>query len=280
MSLPVVPTTVSAQRVTMYSNVFACLLLLLTSAQLAGAESTDMRIVTKVRLTDCCIEYQGLIASEANDGVFELYREASPKPTTLRIESQGGGAAAAMRLGMWILDTELDVQVDRYCYSSCANYVFLAGRNKLLGPHASLMWHGGVTQPLNRADLEHLLDDMLSTLDVEARDAVLAEHPRIRLLEQLEMSRLELIARETHFFERIAVDQRLTVLGHLFERELLANDHNYSGWDLSLPDLDKLGVHGIRVIDDAAWQPWPAQDNLVVYRIRLDSLPGFSPQIP
>lgn len=255
-------------------------LTLATFAEPARAESTDMRIVTKVRLTDCCIEYQGLITSEANDGVFQLYQEASPKPTTLLIESYGGGAAAAMRLGMWMIDNALDVQVDTYCYSSCANYVFLAGHNKWLAPHASLMWHGGTTQPIDRADLEHLLDDMLSSLEPEARDAILAERTRERLLEMLEMSRLELVARETKFFKRIGVDQRITVLGSLFERELLANDDDYAGWDLSLSDLDKLGVHGVKVIGDAPWQPSPARDNLLIYRIQLDRLPGFSPRIP
>ncbi len=261
------------------ASALAGLLLLPVLGDSAGAESTEMRIVTKIRLTDCCIEYQGLITSEANEGVFELYREASPKPTTLLIESNGGAAGAAMQLGNWMLDHELDVQVDKYCYSSCANYVFLAGRNKLLASHASLMWHGGTTQPIDRAELEHLLDDMLSALELDAREAVLAERSRERLLEQLELSRLELIKRETQFFERIGVDQRITVLGHLYQRELLANDHDYSGWDLSVPDLDMLGVHGIQVISDAPWQPHP-RDNLPVYRIRLDSLPGFAPRIP
>lgn len=268
------PTAISSLKSTLAS------LLLVLSAASAHAESTDMRIVSKIRLTDCCIEYQGLITSEANQGVFELYEEASPKPTTILIESPGGAAGAAMQLGNWMLDNELNVQVDRYCYSSCANYVFLAGRNKLLDPHASLMWHGGVTQPIDRAELEHLLDDMLGTLEEEARDAVLAERSRQRLLELLEASRRELIARETRFFERIRVDQRITVLGHLFESELLADEHDYAGWDLSLADLRKLGVHDVRVAGNEQWTPRPARDDLFVYRIQLDRLPGFEPRIP
>lgn len=261
-------------------SLLACLWLLPLSGAPARAESTDMRIVTKIRLTDCCIEYQGLITSEANEGVMELYESASPKPTALLIESYGGGAAAAMRLGQWMLDNELDVKVETYCYSSCANYVFLAGRNKYLAPHASLMWHGGTRQPIGRADLEHLLDDMLGSIEPEARDAILAERSREELLTLLEKSRRELIVRETEFFQRIGVDQRITVLGHLFERELLANEHDYAGWDLSQSDLQRLGVHGIQIVGDEPWQPQPARDNLFIYRIELDRLPGFSPQIP
>lgn len=269
-----------ATDITGWRAIFPWLFLLPIFPSNGHAESTDLRIVTKVRLTDCCIEYQGLITSEANDGVYELYQEASPKPTAIVIESIGGGAGAAMELGNWMLDHELDVRVDTYCYSSCANYIFLAGRNKLLASHASLMWHGGTMQPIDRAELEHLLDDMLSALIPEAREAVLAEHPREQLINKLDQSRLELIARESRFFARIGVDQRITILGHLFEHELLVNDHDYSGWDLSLEDLDKLGAHDIKVAGDTAWEPWPSREGLLVYRIPLERLPGFEPRLP
>lgn len=255
-----------------------CLLLPIASG--AEPESIEMTLVTKVRLSDCCIEYQGLITTEANDGVRELYQEASPKPTTVIIESPGGSAGAAMQLGHWMLDHELDVRVDTFCYSSCANYVFPAGRNKLLGSHASLMWHGGVAQPMDRLKLEHVLDDMLGSLDEQTRAEVLGERSREQLLEDLEASRLDLIAREAQFFQRVGVDPRLTVLGHLFEHELLADDHDYDGWDLSLSDLDKLGVHGIQVTGESAWEPWPAREDLLVFRIPLQDLPGFEPRLP
>lgn len=261
------------------SCALACCLLLPIGAR-AEPESVGMMLVTKVRLSDCCIEYQGLITSEANDGVYELYQEASPKPTTVIIESHGGSAGAAMELGHWMLDHQLDVRVDTYCYSSCANYVFLAGENKMLASHASLMWHGGVMQPIERPKLEHVLDDMLDALEPEAREEMLAERSRERLLEQLESSRLELIAREAQFFQRVGVDPRLTILGQLFEHELLANDHDYDGWDLSLSDLERVGVHGIQIVGDSTWEPWPAREDLLVFRIRLEALPNFAPRLP
>lgn len=68
------------------------------------------------------------------------------------------------------------------------------------------------------------------------------------------------------------------MLGHLFERGLLAHDHDYSGWDLSLEDLRKLGVEHIQVVDDAAWLPQVARDDLDVYRIELGRLTDFTPR--
>ena len=125
-----------------------CLAALGASAAQSAAPPSDVELVTKVRLTADRIEYSGIITAEANAGVFELYESAQPKPTALWIESQGGSAGAGMQLGSWVFDNGLDVEVDTYCFSSCANYVFPAGRTKVLASRASLMWHGGVTQPI------------------------------------------------------------------------------------------------------------------------------------
>ena len=146
-------------------------LIVLGAARPTAADDVieELQIVTKVRLAADHIEYNGIITAEANAGVFDLYEEAEPRPRTLVIESQGGSAGAAMELGAWILAKGLDVQVDWSCFSSCANYVFLAGQAKILAPRASLMWHGGVTQPISQEQLEQLLDYTLGDLNEQER---------------------------------------------------------------------------------------------------------------
>jgi len=241
---------------------------------------SSIEIVTKVRLTADRIEYSGLITAEANAGVFELYETAQPKPKALRIESQGGSAGAGMQLGSWLFDNGLDVEVDTYCFSSCANYVFPAGRIKVLAPRASLMWHGGVTQPITPEQLEAVLDDTLDHMDETEKNALLERHSRGELLQQLNFSRVDLVARETRFFQMIGIDQRITTLGHLYERELLQGEGDYMGWDFSLEDLAKLGVRQIRVRDGGQWDPvFPIRERRI-YRIRLDSLRRFDPHVP
>lgn len=261
----------------------AVLLLCLPLLEASAAEHeppTTVEIVTKVRLTADRIEYSGLITAEANAGVFELYESAQPKPTALWIESQGGGAGAGMQLGSWLFENGLDVEVDTYCFSSCANYVFPAGRTKVLAPRASLMWHGGVTQPITPEELELVLDDTLDRMDETERHTLLEQHPRAELLQQLDHSRIDLVARETWFFQQIGVDQRITRLGHLYERELLQDEGDYMGWDYSLEDLAKLGVRQIHVRDGGQWDPvFPVRGGRI-YRIRLDSLSKFVPHVP
>ena len=91
--------------------------------------------------------YESDISFEANEIAFNLYENAANKPVLFQITSLGGGINAGLQLGEWIVENNLDVSVPEYCVSSCANYVFLAGKTKMLGKHAYLIWHGGAHQP-------------------------------------------------------------------------------------------------------------------------------------
>ena len=51
-----------------------------------------------------------------------------------------------MKIGLWIFDHELDVIVDELCFSSCANYIFTAGKNKIIEKDAIVGWHGSEQQ--------------------------------------------------------------------------------------------------------------------------------------
>ena len=235
-------------------------------------------IVTKVRLTAERIEYSGLITHEANAGVFELYQSADPKPQALLIESQGGSADAGMELGTWLFENGMQVQINTYCFSSCANYVFPSGRTRLLAPHASLMWHGGVTQPITPEELARVLDETLAGFPEDERRRLLEEHSRDELAQQLQQSLIAIVARETYFFRRLGVDQRITTLGHLYERELLKGEGDYMGWDFSLDDLARLGVRDISIKGGEAWEPVFPVRGRKIYRIKLDELPDFQPR--
>ena len=257
---------------------------LLACAGAAGARpapelpALEMKnIVTRVRLAADRIEYSGLITHEANRGVFDLYRSADPKPSALLIESQGGSADAGMELGSWLFENGLQIQVDTYCFSSCANYVFPSGRARVLAPHASLMWHGGVMQPITPAELAGVLDETLNGLSEAERRKLLRAHSRDELLGQLQQSLTAIRAREGAFFRKLGVDQRIATLGHLYQRELLQGQGYYMGWDFSLEDLARLGIRDISVKGAAAWEPVFPVTGQQIYRIHLDALPDFQP---
>ncbi|MGX9608655.1 hypothetical protein [Acinetobacter sp. T63] len=48
-----------------------------------------------------------------------------------------------MDLGDLVYVHQLNVEVGQYCFSSCANYVFPAGKVKYLNWCSQLGWHGG-----------------------------------------------------------------------------------------------------------------------------------------
>lgn len=67
----------------------------------------------------------------------QIYLEefAAPgKPLTKIIifYSGGGLTPQALRMGLWIESMGLDVEVQSVCASSCANYLFLAGKKKII----------------------------------------------------------------------------------------------------------------------------------------------------
>jgi hypothetical protein len=230
---------------------------------------------TAVQLTDDAIEYRGVIDEASNQRAFELFMRAERKPRTLTIDSDGGSADAAMQLGAWIYKHNLDVSVPRHCLSSCASYVFPAGRIKRLGTHATLLWHGGATQALKPGELDALLDETLTSMSDRDRGELLRHYSRAQLLAQLEDSHALLVARERQFFEMLNVDPRIATLGQLYERQLLKPGEHYAGWDYSIEDLARLGVHDVVVIDERAWDPQRVIGAGRVYRLQLDRLPGF-----
>lgn len=65
--------------------------------------------------------------------------------TTILINSEGGDAKAGLLIGKEMLKHPVTVIVNKYCFSSCANYLFLSAHRKALLPGAVLGFHGGIT---------------------------------------------------------------------------------------------------------------------------------------
>lgn len=186
--------------------------------------------------------YHGPLSGQGIERLFEAAATAAERPRILVVTSSGGDVEAGMELGTWIFERQIDVHVPEYCISSCANYVFTAGRRKVLGPKALLIWHGGATQEglAEAAPCEHL-----ETLGFPCDEQELK-----RLL-------LETLARtqrlEAAFFARIGVEQDITVLGQRPEYDC-REGYEYIGWYYSIADMAKLGVTNVSVVG-GDWRP-------------------------
>lgn len=260
----------------MTTKVCSLLALLLPWMQVLHAQNEPA--AAQVQIVESRLEFRGLITDVTVHSALELYAAAGRKPSILSIESSGGTSRAAMTLGKLIFENAMDVEVDTYCHSSCANYVFTAGRQKLLSRTASLVWHGGATQPVSERRLEELLEETLSQLDAATKAKFLEGRSHEAQIELVHRSLLELIRLETQFFERIGVDQRITTLGIASQPPPLEGGR-YMGWDYSLEDLATLGIYGI-VLKDSIWEPefpWKAGR---IYRVTLNDIPSFRAKNP
>lgn len=208
-------------------------LLLLAAVPLAALSETTVSINGKELL------YQGELTGEANEKVFELYNQQHDKPSTLTITSTGGAVHLGLELGEWVYKHNLNVKVYDLCFSSCANYVFPAGRKKLLSEGAVVGFHGGPTS---------------ETFDTSAIDAALQSAPeqdREKLRESFEASfkaYIEMnIQREAEFYRKLGVSPKLNTLGQSAPYEELRQ--SYQGWVYSPEDMRTLGLTNIEIIN-------------------------------
>ena len=91
-----------------------------------------------------------VMIGDLDDGFYEsflsLVRGREDGITTLRVNSGGGITDEGIKLGHWIFEHGVDVVVDGLCFSSCANYIFTAGRNKTIMADSIVGWHGSEQQ--------------------------------------------------------------------------------------------------------------------------------------
>lgn len=94
------------------------------------------------RISHDQIRYHGPIDQYRVAEFIDLYQRGD----RLIITSTGGDLYAGMSLGDFINRNRISVEVDDYCISSCANYVFLAGAKKILNTDSLVIFHGGPKQ--------------------------------------------------------------------------------------------------------------------------------------
>lgn len=200
-----------------------------------------------VSVDGATLTYRGPLHKEGVAELLDAAAAAREPPRTLVITSTGGDIEAGMQLGNWIFDRELDVHIPEYCISSCANYVFTAGKHKVLGPTALVIWHGGATQ-------EGLASG--SPCQYLETPGVPCDEQKLKATLEAMVERVQRL--EADFFDRIGVTQLITVLGQWPQYDcsgtLGEGRFRYIGWYYSIADLEKLGVNDVSVVA-GRWNP-------------------------
>ena len=176
--------------------------------------------------------YTGPINTEQNQRLFKAVHGEGVE--RLVITSSGGGVEAGIALGTWVFKHRLNVVVPEYCLSSCANYVFPAGRHKSIGAGALVAWHGNYNH-LKQTGLWQ--DDIPGRMERLGEDAVTAKR---QVREQME----RLVGLERDFFTHIGVDEYLCWIGKMPPY----NAPNY--YFLSRQDMARFGVDHVQAPSD------------------------------
>jgi hypothetical protein len=150
------------------------------------------------------------------EGLAQLKAVDNGTAHTLLIRSGGGAVITGMEFGEWVHARQLDVVVVDRCASSCANYVFPAGKTKWILPGGVVAWHGSAMDADALPQVEQLPAD---------------ERPRGR--EYVLAAR----AMQKIFFEQIAVNECITRIGWKFG----ANGF----FAMSVEDMQRFGVTNV-----------------------------------
>jgi hypothetical protein len=147
---------------------------------------------------------------------------------TLMVRSAGGEIGIAMDLGTWVHSRGFDVVVVDYCVSSCANYVFPAGRSKTILPGGVVAWHGDALQEGIEAELVATIANL---------EGSRAEKERRVAAGRAYMASMR--AKQAAFFASVGVSECLCRIGN----ERLGARGLYF---MSVQDMKRFGVDNVR----------------------------------
>lgn len=193
-------------------------LLPLVLAAFAGALQAQPATVAR---DGSALVFTGRIDADAVVRAVRLLQD--PQVTRLVITSGGGLVGPALDLAEAVHARGIEVEVPTACMSSCANYVFPAGRRKVLGRTGAVAWHG---------TMAHVLY-LHATGQGTWSDADMA-------------GARELARRESAFYARVGVDG---FVGWFAKLPPYAVDEFYC---LSPADMARFGIGDVTVRDPSA----------------------------
>jgi hypothetical protein len=200
----------------------------------ASAEPAQMRVLGDT------VYYTGNL-SKASSGAFDVAVTglARGQVTRLVISSGGGDTVAGRHVGRWVRDMALVVEVDVICFSSCADYVFPAGRARVIRGDAFVGWHG------NERQFEVLAARQGVTLSEElGRYAPkdLAPEQQAAVVQEFLQSIAVTRQAEADFYASLGLSDAFAVcaVGDALERR--PGYAGQKGWGFSLDDMARLGL--------------------------------------
>lgn len=165
--------------------------------------------LAEVKVIDRVLHYTGPINHAQNEDVFRMTKNITID--TINIKSRGGGIQFGISLGQWISKNNIDVAIDSYCLSSCANYVFPAGKRTFLKGDAVVAWHGGAFQLKEVSSTDYRYFEDVNNLDESCElDLLLFNHRKKMVIQNR-----ELLEKECLFLKSMGIGPYFLISGQL-----------------------------------------------------------------
>ena len=226
--------------------------------------------LAEVSIVGSTLMYHGVIDQPSYDHFRRIVAASDVVIKIIQIRSNGGDTSSSLMMGEWIFDQGLDVVVEDYCFSACANYIFTAGRGKVIKDGSVVGWHGSnLTSEFVANDLGITLEEQLKqNFDASMEDAPVrvesSAHYQM-LFSQYKGSYLRQVDDERKFFEKIGVNPKLATFGFLSEHHGVlhtTDKRSYSVWTFSIEDMDRFGVNNVSYEGDGEY---PGESTLEGY---------------
>jgi hypothetical protein len=191
--------------------------------------------------------------------------------TRLVISSGGGDTVAGRHVGRWVRDMGLVVEVDVICFSSCADYIFPAGRARVIRPDAFVGWHGNERQ-------FHLLAARkgISLTDLLAQYVPKEASPeqRTAFFRDFEETTKVTMKDEADFYAKLGLNDAFAVcaVGDVLEKR--PGYAGQIGWGFSIADMARLGLTNSAYLGDGAYED-SARFRKYLVRISADECLGL-----
>jgi hypothetical protein len=181
--------------------------------------------------------FTGKITHESVDAFISKY-DGRSDITDLRITSQGGDVKAAIKFGNWVHKKGLNIRVRFLCYSACANYIFVAGKNKVLERGSFVAWHGDMEQK----DFRELIEKY-EAISQRARGSALSDSDKLFLADNKVKyeSLRELRKRQAELYSALRVNSEFGRIG----QEPIS--YPSDGWTLTKKAMEHFGISNVEV---------------------------------
>jgi hypothetical protein len=222
------------------------------------------------------ITLTGWITSEMFVEVRDCLVKSTAAKKTFVVRGAGGGDGfAALAFGILIHRHGWDVEVTDLCASSCANFIFPAGKTKYLNRDSMLLFHGGPHQT-NLLEMAEKFDHGWTMSGAPVDSVVLGRDNKEGTLrfspnrsnadrevrEFLSITdgstAVELLTKfrsaSDRFYEELGVNPVLPTYGQIGAHEPTYKSYKYGGFIYRLDSLRRLGIGNIE-LKNAEWLP-------------------------